>query len=373
MRKNPKGTSLFQLIDRKRFDALVAKWGVDSRVRGLSTWELTNALISCFVLRLSSYREIEATLGINDSTLGDAIRSRSFGFFQELCDLILLEIRAKTESRKVKKAIRQILAIDSSEIKVHGSLFSEPGWKQKHCGDEHQAAAKLHVVWNVDGQWIDDFSITPVRRHDSPVSLELRLLPRKVYVFDRAYNDMDFWGKIIAAGSDFVTRLKESARYRYLEIKVLAKAGTRNGVLYDGPYTSTTGTQNLKLRHIIFRDPVSKKVFHFVTSDLKIAAKTVAWIYKQRWAVELLFRWLKGHLDIRRLPVKTKNAVKVFLAMAVLFQLLLQLKKICDRFQGTLWELLRQLRTDCLKKSLSDVSPPAGCRWKPAVTKVLIN
>lgn len=127
MEQSLKGKSLFQRIVRKRFDALVDKWSVDHRVRGLTTWELTHALISCFVLRLSSYREIESTLGISDSTFGPAVRLRSFGFFQELCDLILLEIRAKTVDRKVKKAIRQILAIGSTEIKVHGSLFKEPG------------------------------------------------------------------------------------------------------------------------------------------------------------------------------------------------------------------------------------------------------
>ncbi|MBK7961984.1 MAG: hypothetical protein IPK04_12765 [Bdellovibrionales bacterium] len=55
----------------------------------------------------------------------------------------MLDIRAKAESRKIKKAIRQILAIDSTEIKVHGSLFSELGWKQKHCKNEHKAAANF--------------------------------------------------------------------------------------------------------------------------------------------------------------------------------------------------------------------------------------
>ena len=63
--------------------------------------------------KLGSFREVEATLGVLDSTLRNALRERSFGFFQELCDLILLEIRAKTADRKIKKAIRQILAIDS--------------------------------------------------------------------------------------------------------------------------------------------------------------------------------------------------------------------------------------------------------------------
>ena len=148
----------------------------------------------------------------------------------------MLEIRAKTECRRVKKAIRQILAIDSTEIKVHGSLFDEPGWKQKHCKGEHKASAKLHVVWNVDGEWVDDFIITPGRRGDSPVSLVLRILSGKMYVFDRAYNDYDFWGKIVEAKSDFVTRLKDCPRNQMLQMKVLLKVGNKNGVLYDGPY-----------------------------------------------------------------------------------------------------------------------------------------
>ena len=89
--------------------------------------------------------------------------------------------------------------------------------------------------------------------------------------------------------------------------------------------------KNIELRHVIYRDPTTQKIFHFVCSDLKITARAIADIYRKRWAVELLFRWLKGHLDIRRLPTKTKNAVRTMLAAAVLFQLLLQLKKIIDK------------------------------------------
>ena len=148
-------------------------------------------------------------------------------------------------------------------------------------------------------------------------------------------------------------------------MKVLLRAKNKNGVLYDGPYEPTLPAHKnkLKLRHVIYRDPLTQKIFHFVCSDLKISAKTIANIYKRRWAVELLFRWLKGHLDIRRLPVKTENAIRTLLAVAVLFQLLLQLKKITDRFQGTLWALLRFVRSTTIRKSLVDTGPPDGCRW----------
>ena len=369
MHKHGKGRSLFQLLNRKKFDALVKKWDIDKGVRSFSTWEMTQALICSFVMRLESYRCVQRSLGIADSTFGDALCRRHYGFFQDLCDLVLLEIRACSESRKIKKAIRQILAIDSSEIKVHGSLFDEPGWKQKYT-ISHQAACKLHVVWSVDGQWIDDFLVTPVRCGDSPISLKLRIVAGKMYVFDRAYNDYDFWKKIVETGSDFVTRLKDCARNQVLQKKVLRGRKDKCGILYDGSFKSTSlaaRKSKIKLRHIIYRDPQSKKIFHFVTSDRKATAKTIADIYKKRWAVELLFRWLKGHLDIRRLPTKTINATKIQLAVAVLVQLLLQLKKMIDKFSGTLWEVLREIRTSIIQKILADCGPPDDCRWNPSV------
>ena len=101
MYKHRKSGSLFQLIDRKKFDALVKKWDMDKGVRSFATWELTQALLCCFVMRLGSFRDVEKALKIPDSTFGDALRTRHHGFFQELCDLILLEIRAKTENRKI--------------------------------------------------------------------------------------------------------------------------------------------------------------------------------------------------------------------------------------------------------------------------------
>jgi Transposase DDE domain/Domain of unknown function (DUF4372) len=364
MQNHLEGSSLFQLINRKKFDELALKWQIDKNIRNFSTWEMTQSLICCFVMRLGSYREVEATLKIPDSTFGDALRIRNFNFFQDLCDIILLEIKSQTKKRKLKRAIREILAIDSSEIDVHGSLFSKSGWQKKRSNHAHRASAKLHVVWNVNNDWIEDFIITGSRRNDSPVSLELSLSSNKTYVFDRAYNDFCFWKKIIDVKSHFVTRLKDYPRIRMLEIKLMInpKNRAKDGVIFDGVY-KISKKNKFKLRHVVYRDSLTKKVFHFVTSDFEMSAQMVADIYKRRWAVELLFRWLKGHLDIRRLPTKTVNAVKVQLAVAVMVQLLLQLKKIIDGYQGSLWQLLRQIRSTYIAQSLAGQDPPADCRW----------
>jgi hypothetical protein len=372
VKKNRKGLDLMQFIGKKRFKELVDKWEMDKGVREFSTWEMTGALITCLVFQLQSYRDVQRTLGVSKSTFGDAVTRRCFGFFHDLCTEVLLCIRARTKSRKIKRAIRNILAMDSSEITVHGSLFDTPGWQKKHSDDAHEASGKIHLVWNVDGEWVDDFVITPGRKADSPISLRLTLLDGKTYVFDRAYNDLSFWVKIIDIQSHFVSRLKDCAKNKALEKEIFANNKNKDGVLYDEIYKPSDalvrkhGLENhveIKLRHIIYRDCLTKKIFHFVTSDLKCSAKTIAQIYKRRWAVELLFKWLKGHLAIRQLPVKKPNAIKIWLSVAVLIQLLLQLKKLVEKFNRTLWDLLAAIRSEHHRISLCSSGAPAGFRW----------
>ncbi len=363
--------SLFQYLDRKFFDQRASYWGVDKGVRSFSTWEMTCALVTSMTLRLGSFREVEQTLGIPKSTLGDALSERTHVFFQELCGHILSQIKGQSHDPKLRRGIRELLAIDSSECRVHGSLFSNSQWKLKKT-KAHEAACKLHVVYHIDRGWIDDFKITGGMKNDSRISLQLRLQPNKTYVFDRAYNDLDFWLKIIESKSHFVTRLKEYKKIRKLQIEVLGTRECTDGVLYDGFYEMgpvlrfyyREKLEATRFRHIIFRDAVTQKIFHFVTSDLSSPAETIADIYKKRWAVELLFRWLKGHLDIRYLAVKNINAVKIQMAVAVLTQLLLVLKKIKIQFSGTLWELLRKIRTDEVRKTFCQSGLSHDCRWR---------
>lgn len=359
MKKHLKKFHLHQYIDRKAFDKLAKKWLIDKGVIGFSSWQLTCSLIGAFVLGLTNFRVVEKTLGIAKSTLSDALSNRSYGFFEELCDLVVNQIHSSLISRKLRKAIREVFAIDSSEIRVHGSLFSLAGWKQKFSV-LRAATGKLHVVWNVSGHWIEDFIVTSGRKADSPVSLLFRLLPGKMYVFDRAYNDLSFWYKIMLHGSDFVTRLKNVPCNRYKKLVAEAKKSKQCRILFDGIYVPTSFynhpevPREIQLRHIIYRDLESGKIFHFVTSDFGTCATAIAEIYRKRWAVELLFKWLKGHLGIRHLNVKSPNAIKVQLAVAVLVQLLLKLKQIIDQHEGNQWELLQTIRSALICEGLNN-------------------
>lgn len=357
VRQHHKDFSPIQLIGRKKFDALAKRYGTDVGVRTLSTSQMVNALLEAKLMQLDSFREIEGVLSIARSTLSDAMESRCGGFFMDLADEILRVIRGQTTTSKLKRAIREILAIDSSEIDVHGSLFDRQGWAKKR-GTGRRASCKLHVVWNVDKEWVEDFSITGARKHDAPAARRLRLLANKIYVFDRAYLDLKFWTQIAKAGSSFVTRLKSTPFTKWFDANVLDDK-SQTGVLYEGPYEPSEQIakqhsdflDTTPLRHVVYRDPLTKKLFHFVSSDTDLNAQQVADVYKRRWAVELLFRWLKGHVNIRRLPTKNSNAAEVQLAIAVIFLLLLRLKSIREKFEGTLWKLLCQMRIQLLKQA----------------------
>jgi len=361
---------LLQLIPRKKFDALVEKWGMDHRVVKFTTWEQTVTHVIAYVLRLETLREVEAALFVPRSTFSDANANRSAGFFEELCEMVLSEIRQRSKSRKVKRAVQALLALDSSECGVHGSLFSNRMWRKKRS-EGKKAGVKLHAIWNVNGEWIEDFRITPARVADSPVSKQFEISSGNMYVFDRAYKDLSFWWKIVQNGSDFVSRLTGCARYHYDQKIILdrlkKKGMEKDGVLWDGSWRPSAQVlwkhsevgKDFVLRRILYRDPETKKIFDFITSDFHSPPQTIADTYKKRWAVELLFRWLKGHLNIRYFASKNPNAIKIQLAVAVLVQLLVQLLRIEQQYPGTLWECLRALRMQFVRQALINSGFPA--------------
>ena len=368
-------TALLQLIDRKKFNNLAEKAKIDKGVRSFSTWEMTCALLTSIALNLGSFREIESVLGVAKSTLSDALSKRCNGFFGDLCSAVVQQLRDGSRSCKIRRGAREILAMDASECTVHGSLFRVPRWVRAKL-QGNKASCKLHVIYNVGREWIDGFEISGNKRGDAKIARRFEFSKNKIYVFDRAYNDHGLWLRIRSAGSHFVSRLKESPKSRVLLKEVLEKAGAMSGVLLDGFYEPSQclyyryDLKRLPVRLVIYRDPESNRVFQFITSDLKLAAVTIAGIYKKRWAVELLFRWLKGHLNIRYLPVKSTNAVKTQLSCAILLRLVIELSRQKSKCKATAWELLRLIRTFYLRATLSRTGAPVGCRWSAAMAIV---
>lgn len=361
--------SLFQLIPDDLFNRLLKKWHVDKKVTRLETRQQFKIMAISYILGTKTLREIEMAFGVARSTFGDACQRRTSGFFEDLFRELLFILLHYAKTKEEKAAIKNLLAVDSTQCQLPSLLGRVFGWQS--YSEKNKGSAKLHVVWNVEGEWVEDFRVTGAVESDLTIAKTLKLRSGCTYVFDRAYVDMELWLKIERRGSHFVTRLKRSGKQAKLVNKTLESNPYGTGVLFDGEWSpSETACRKagfpekmLVYRQIIYKDPETKKVLHFITSDFEREAQEIANIYKKRWSVELLFKWLKGHLQIRRLGCKSKNAVRTWLAVSLCVQILLSLKKLTDGLKDTLWEILRGMKigplleTSTLKAFWSAGSP----------------
>lgn len=365
-----KGLAISQLVPKENFDELVQKWQIDKGVTKLHAEKLLRILVLSSIFEKRTLRDAEDSYSIPKSTLDDALRNRACGFFQELCSLAIKELAAHAVNRKERQELREIIAIDSSVCHVHGSMASQFITTKM---EKKIAGIKFHAAWNVEHKFIEDFRVTGYRRNDGAVGKDFQFSRGKVYTFDRAYMDLALWLKIQQSNAHFVTRLKKiGSRLKYIHDYHLGTNQEGTGVLYDGKWSPGDDAYyrcglkpqvKIFFRHIIYRDPESKMLFDFITSDFELEAIEIANIYRKRWAVELLFRWLKGHLNIRRMGYKNMNAIKVHLAIAVFVQLLLRDNMLKSSFSGTNWDYLRSLRNSLdrlLYKRLMDIDVGAS-------------
>jgi len=343
-----KGLAISQLIPKKIFKDLVQKWEIDKGVTKLQSHKLFDILALNAFFEQKTLRDMALSYGVPKSTIDDALCKRSCGFFEELLPIALAELTRTLPDRRLRQDCRDLIAIDSTICNIHGSLADKFRTTKM---DNKKAGVKAHIAWDVNNQWIEECQITSYRNNDCKIGKRFEFKSEKTYVFDRAYVDIKLWDMIVSKGAHFVTRLKKSGkRLDYIRDKIENIEDV--GVLYDGKWTpsetacSASGIKKLTLffRLVIYRDSKSKKLFYFITSDFNSQAQEIADIYRKRWAVELLFRWLKGHLNIRRSAFKNLNAIKIQLCIAVLVQLFIRYKMIIENFNGTSWDYLRRIR-----------------------------
>ena len=343
-----KGLAISQVIPNEVFNQYAQRWNIDKGTTKLPIHKLFDVLILSAFFEQKNLRDMALSYGIPKSTLDDALAKRSCGFFEELLPVALKHLIPLLQNRKDRQDFRDLIAIDSSVISIHGSMASI--FKMTRI-EPKKAGMKIHVAFDVENQLIEETIITAFRNNDGKIGKLFKFKNGKTYVFDRGYVDCKLWEMIKAKGAHFVTRLKRSGdRFNYVNATV--ENINDVGVLHDGIwapsqpacYAAGIERRGLYYRVVIYRDPESKKLFHFVTSDFSSKAENIALSYRKRWAVELLFRWLKGHLNMRKIAFKNRNAIHILLCVAVITQLLIRFKMLTESFAGSSWDYLRSIR-----------------------------
>lgn len=190
-----------------------------------------------------------------------------------------------------------------------------------------------------------------------------------VLVFDKGYNSYQWHNTLTDKGIIWVTRIRGNALYRVLE-----RRSTGNNTAITSDQTiEYTGKQAHKtplrpVRRIGYKDPETNKHYVFITNNFRWSAQTIADIYKQRWQVELFFKWIKQNLKIKSFLGTTENAVMTQVMVALCNYLLLAYLKFKSKAAFSLQKIIRLLQTNLFsRRSLLGLMRPINTDRPPDI------
>ena len=324
-------TQIVEPLDRRRFEAMVERRRADAYDKSFGSWDHLMVLIHAQLTGAASLRALETSwnahanahyhLGCGEiarSTLADANARRPVQAFAE----VLTMVAALTDRSTRADAKTLLRLIDSTPIPL-GQVFD---WAKSNG---RIRGMKAHVVYDPGRDLPQILDITDANVNDAQIGREIEIEPGLTYVFDKGYCHYGWWTAIAAAGAFFVTRPKSNMG---LTVETERQYGPSRGqgftVIADEEVVfSSKGDSKLpvRLRRIeVVRDE-DKKTIVVISNDMKRSAVEIAQPYKFRWQIELLFRWLKQHLKIRKFLGTSPNAVKLQIYAAMIAYILLRL------------------------------------------------
>ena len=347
-------------IPWSRFERLVDEHRSDFRVRHLDTKSQFLALLFGQLSGASSLREIEAGLASHSSrlyhlgakhvarsTLADANAKRPWQVFADL----FADMAAKA-SRRTRRELADVTHIlDATRVKLSG-LHKD--WTKDV---KHTWAAKLHVVYDPDADTPLKLDVTSQTVNDITCAKALTPEPGVTYVFDLAYYDYGWWAKLDALGCRIVTRLKTNTK---LEVSAELPVPEGTNILSDR--IGHLPQRQASSRHNPFSDPVreiivritTKKKIRIVTNDLDAPVEEIAELYKQRWQIELFFKWIKQNLKIRHFLGTSENAVRIQVFVALIAYILLRMAQATQKAVQQPVAFARLVRLNIMHKRTID-------------------
>jgi hypothetical protein len=332
---------LLEPLDRRILNRIVARHDGDRGVgSGAQAWTCVRHLRTMLFAQfagLSSLREIEQGLAAHPgglyhldlrlprrSTLSDAQARRPAVVFRDICRMLIGQV-----SRAVRRQGGELIQlIDASPILLRDPRF---GWAE---ADPHVRGLKLHVGYDPRSDVADWVEVASPKVSELGIARGKPIVPGAVYVYDKGYLDFGWWHAIDRAGAVFVTRLKTNTRRREIHSRPIRG----EGILEDNDVKIGRAVPRGGARNPLFDTPLreilvereGKTPMRLVTNDLARPATEIAALYKERWQIELLFKWIKQNLKIKRFLGRSENAVKIQIYVALIaFLLLRMLRQTC--------------------------------------------
>ena len=244
------------------------------------------------------------------STASDGLRNRSDKVFEDLYFKLVKRYQSfLSDSRTYGLTFKEVLLIDSTTIRLFSNILKGVGRNPKGDGKK-KGGLKVHMLIDAVQSVGRFIKITAAKVHDKNFLKSLELISHSMVVFDRAYNYYHQFALWTQNQVFFVTRIKKNAVYTVLEVtrRHYRKKGQAK-VLRDeiieleyNPEDETGKRQSkikkkLRLRKVCYQDE-RNRYYEFLTNNFEITAEEVAFLYKKRWGIELLFKKMKQNFQL---------------------------------------------------------------------------
>lgn len=330
-------------------------------------WDQLVAMLYVQLSGTSSLRQLEAGFNahvnqhyhlgtgcVRRSTLADANTKRSPLIFAQLLQMLMQQA-----GRSIRAEREELLyLIDASTVQPPATGCEQ---LRGHASAQGNHGVKLHVLLELGSAAVAAASITPANVNDITEGRKIAIEPGATYVFDKGYCHYNWWHSIDQKGARWVTRFKRDAALTQLRERPVT--GQDASILRDTivafalrtPRGGHRNSYSAPLRRIEVARPDAAPLV-LATNDLNSAPEEIALLYKQRWQIELFFKWVKQHLQIRRFLGHSENAVRIQLLTALIAYMLVLLLKTATAFTGSLWMLLAQLRATLFQRPATEQS-----------------
>src|SRR5436190_20385694 len=343
-----------------RFERIVEKYGADCRVRRLTTKSQFVALLYSQLGGATGLREIEAALmshqvrlyhagarPVHRSTLADANAIRPWQVFAELFRETVHQAHRGLQ-RATQDAVR---LIDSTGVRL-SSLSAD--WAKFSAG---VCGAKVHVIYDPDADRPLYFAVSPANVNDITAAKAMPIEAGATYVYDLGYYDYGWWAQIDDVGGRFVTRLKKNTPFKVVQVNRVPKNSNifsdRIGHLPARLAASRKNPLQVPVRELQVTIDTGK-VLRIVTNDLDATAEEIADLYKQRWQIELFFRWVKQTLRIKHFIGVSENAVRKQIAVALIAFLILRMAQATQKTVRSALHFARLVRANLMHRRRID-------------------
>ena len=354
---------IMEALPRGTFDRVVQTHQADKHSKGFGCWDQLLAMVYAQLSGASSLRVLETgfnsqhtqhyhlgTAPIRRSTLADANAKRKAEVFADIAKLLM----SKAHRNLRREGEELLYLLDSSSISLKGPGFDT--WTRGNSTRNTQGI-KLHVLYAGNDEIPVQHSITAPNVNDIEEGRKLPIEPGAIYIFDKGYCDYNWWNKINERKALFVTRFKYNAA---LEVECASPIPAQDAaiVLKDEivrfankhPRGGRKNHYKNSLRRITVARPDHDRPLVLATNDLVSPASAIALRYKDRWGIELFFKWIKQHLKIKSFLGHNENSVRIQIITALITYLLLSIYRKAQNYGGSLWILMAEVRATIFQR-----------------------